>query len=206
VSTSSHGSKLSFEEALSHSSHAVAYTTGQKTLISIYLLIFFIVVGSWLLPEWTPNKDKLTKYTWPIMLTTGWTQYWSLFCPDVRDQNYHLDMIIEYSDGTLKCYELPRMEKLDLYTKFQREKMRKLFYDNLAWPNYAQFRPSVARHLARANSDPSNQPVRITFIKNMVMTPPPEPKKWVYRDQLPFHVHKEILSSYRVQPSDLQSN
>lgn len=140
------------------------------------------------------------------MTTAGWVQYWSLFCPDVREQNYHLDVLIEYADGTLKCYEFPRMEKLDYYTRFQREKLRKLFYDNIAWSNYAQFRPSVSRQLARANSDPTNPPVRITMIKNFVTTPPPVPGKWVYRDELPFHIVKEILFSYKVQPSDVQSN
>jgi hypothetical protein len=55
------------------------------------------------------------------MNLAGWTQYWSLFCPEVRDPNYHLNALVEFSDGTVKCYEFPRHEKMDLITKFRRE-------------------------------------------------------------------------------------
>ncbi|CAN5308939.1 hypothetical protein BH11CYA1_BH11CYA1_46980 [soil metagenome] len=196
--------KFSFREACNYSSSSGSLTSGHKALVSTFLLTFFIVVGSWLLPEWIPVKSMIVPYTGQVMLTTGWTQWWALFCPEVRDLNYHLAALIEYSDGTIKCYEFPRMEKMDLLTKFKREKLRKLFGDNISWPPYAQFRPSVSRYLARANNDPANPPERVTMFLNSTNTPPPDPEHWCYRDELPFHTRKQVLFSYEVNPNDLK--
>lgn len=204
TSTSTRTRNFSFREACNYSPSAALLTTGHKALVSSFLLTFFVVVGSWLLPDWTPEKYAITAYTGPVMFTTGWTQYWGLFCPEVRSSNYHLNALVEYSDGTIKCYEFPRMEKLDLITKFKREKLRKLFGDNIAWPNHAQFRPSISRYLARANDDPNNPPERVTMFWNKIDTPPPDPAHWCYRDELPPHTHKDILFSYKVNPSDLK--
>lgn len=203
-STSPSTRKFSFREACNYSPSAAALTPGHKALVSSFLLTFFVVVGSWLLPEWTPGKDRITAYTGPIMFLTGWTQYWSLFCPDVRNVNYHLSALVEFTDGTIKCYEFPRMEKMDLVTKFRKEKLRKLFGDNISWPNYAQFRPSISRYLARANNDPTNPPLRVTMFLNSADTPPPDEGQFCYRDELPPHTRKAILSSYKVNPDDLK--
>ena len=203
-STSPGTRKLSFRQACNYSSSSGRPTAAHKLLVSSFLLTFFFVVGSWLLPEWTPEKNSITIYTGPIMNLAGWTQYWSLFCPEVRDLNYHLNALVEFSDGTIKCYEFPRHEKMDLITKFRREKLRKLFGDNISWQNYEQFRPSVCRFLARANNDPTNPPERVTMFLNITNTPPPDKESFCYRDELPPHTRKIILSSYKVNPTDLQ--
>lgn len=93
---------------------------------------------------------------------------------------------------------------MDLLTRFGREKLRKLFGDNIPWPGYEQFRPSIARYLARANADPTNPPKRITFVFNSCTTPAPQPKTFCYRDQLPEHTNKGIFFIYDVQPQDLE--
>lgn len=203
-SISSSKRKFSFREACNYSSSAGSLTPAHKALVSTFLLTFFFVVGSWLLPEWTPSKSSITNYTGPVMFLTGWTQYWSLFCPEVRDINYDLSALVEFSDGTIKYYEFPRMQKLDLLTKFKREKLRKLFGDNISWPNYAQFRPSICRYLARANNDPNNPPERVTMLWNSINTPPPDKATFCYRDELPPHTNKAILFSYKVNPDDLK--
>jgi hypothetical protein len=161
-------------------------------------------VGSWLLPEWTPYKPNITKYTWPILASTGWLQYWSLFCPEVRTIIYHTNALIEFQDGTIKCYEFPRHQKMDLLTRFGREKLRKLFGDNIPWPGYEQFRPAIARYLARANNDPTNPPKRISMVFNVVNTPPAAQKTFCYRDQLPEHTNQSIYFVYNVSPQDLK--
>lgn len=203
-STSPRTRKFSFREACNYSPSAGSLTPSHKVLVSSFLLTFFVVVGTWLLPEWIPAKGTITSYTGPVMFTAGWTQWWTLFCPEVRNVNYHLCALIEFSDGTIKCYEFPRMEKLDLITKFRREKLRKLFGDNISWASFGQFRPSVARYLARANSDPGNPVVRVTMLLNSADTPPPDYKHWCYRDELPAHTRKAILFNYKVNPNDLK--
>ncbi len=176
---------------------------GERTVISLFLATFFVVVGAWLIPDKAaPDKWWVTQYTWPVMCSTGWVQCWSLFSPDVREVNVHCNALIRFQDGTVKIYEFPRAQKMDLLTKFKREKLRKLFIDNMAWPQGEAFWPSIARYLARANYDPSNPPDTVTLIVNSHAMPPPDPKHWSYRDQLPEHTEKNILITYKVKPQD----
>ncbi|MBP6594793.1 MAG: hypothetical protein KA794_10980 [Candidatus Obscuribacter sp.] len=181
-------------------------TNLERTVISCYLATFFIVVGTWLIPDkCAPNKWVVTQYTWPIMSSMGWTQCWTLFCPEPRDVNVNADALVHFQDGTVKIYEFPRTQKMDLLTKFRRERTRKLFVDNLCWPNISsQYLPSIARYIARANDDANNPPDMVTLLVNRHMTPLPDPKNWVYRDQLPEHTEKSVLFTYKVQPDDLK--
>lgn len=176
----------------------------ERTIISLYLATFFVVVLAWLLPDKVfPEKWKFTQYTWPIMASTGWVQCWSLFSPDVRDTNVHCNAFITFKDGTSKLYEFPRTQKMDLLTKFKREKMRKLFIDNFAWPSGRPFYPSIARFIARANYDKNNPPDTVTMFFQYHDTPPPDPKNWVYRDELPEHTKQGMLLTYKVTAQDL---
>lgn len=93
---------------------------------------------------------------------------------------------------------------MDLLTRFGREKLRKMFGDNIPWPGYEQFRPDIARYLARANNDPANPPKRISMIFNSITTPPPDAQHFCYRDQLPEHTKQGIYFVYDVKEQDLK--
>jgi hypothetical protein len=95
------------------------------------------------------------------------------------------------------------MEKLDLVGRFQKEKMRKLFVDHLAWLADEQFLPTVARYVARANLNPDNQPVLVSISKNWARMPPPDEQHWVAREQWPAHGFHDTLCTYKVKEKDL---
>ena len=76
----------------------------------------------------------------------------------------------------------------------------------MPWQGWSQFLPSIARFIAQANNDPANPPRMVTIFWHQVFTPPPDPKHWVYRDQLPYHTQQLIKFIYKVDPKDLQSN
>lgn len=181
----------------------------EKLGVSLFLLAFFVVVGAWLLDEdYISFKPMLTHYTkWP-MTSFGWTQYWGLFSPDVRQSNYHSTALIEFADGTNKLYEFPRtlIDQTDYSTHFGGEKRRKLFGDNFLWSGYAQFWPSIARYIARANNDPTNPPRVVTFTWHYADMPAPDPAQWKYRNQMPNHTQQIIKFCYKVTPEDLASN
>lgn len=178
----------------------------QKGVISAYLATFLIVVSAWVFPDQiAPDKWQLTRFTWPVMATMGWVQCWTLFCPTPRDINVHANALIQFKDGSTKIYEFPRTQKMDLFTKFQREKTRKLFVDNMCWPSTSMpLLPSISRFIAKANDDKTNPPDTITLMVNNHLTPPPDPAKWVFRDELPEHTYKSLLFTYKVQASDLK--
>ena len=198
-------SRLSYPDALNYTSAQRALGENEKTLATCFLLLFLFVVGSWLADDdWFPFKNQITTYTRPIMNTMGWTQYWGVFSPQLRDRNYHSTAVIDFADGTSKIYEFPRtkLDQNDLLSHFGGEKKRKFFNDNMPWPNYSQFLPSVARFIAKANDDPKNQPITVTLFWHLHPTPPPDPKHWIFRDQLPYHTQQYITFIYKIAPED----
>ncbi|MBS2006646.1 MAG: hypothetical protein JST01_06375 [Cyanobacteria bacterium SZAS TMP-1] len=184
-------------------------TGNEKTVISLFLIFFLGVVCVWLLDDdyLAAIKGPITEYSKPAMGSLGWVQYWGVFAPELRNQNYHTTAVIDFEDGTSKLYEFPNtnINQKDYFSHFGGEKKRKLFNDNISWPNYEQFRPSVARFLARANDDPANPPQTVTIYWHHAWTPPPDPKHWVYRDQLPQHTEQRINFLYSVDPNSLPS-
>lgn len=202
-------SKFSFREALNYKSAEKPMSENEQALVSLFLIFYFIVVGAWLMDEdyLAVVKNPIIEYTKPAMDSFGWSQYWGVFAPEVRNQNYHCTAVIDFADGTSKLYEFPNtnIDQKDYLKHFGGEKKRKLFNDNLAWENYEQFRPSVLRFLARANDDPNNPPQIITFQWHHAWTPPLDTKNWKYRDQLPQHTEQQVKTVYFVNPKDLSS-
>ena len=201
--------KFSYRQALGYASAERPLTDGEKTGVSLFIIFFLVVVGAWLLDEdYISFKYNITEYTKPAMATLGWVQHWSLFSPYVRDVNYHSTALIEFTDGTSKLYEFPRtnIDQKDLLSHFGGEKKRKLFGDNMPWPGYSQFFPSIARYIARSNYDAANPPKLVTVFWHQVNTPPPDPKHWVFRDQLPQHIYQSVNFVYKVEPTDFQAD
>jgi hypothetical protein len=147
-------------------------------------------------------KDTVYPYLRPFACLFGTFQAWNLFSPELRTTNGHATAIITFADGSTKFFEFPRMEKLDSVGKLKREKLRKLFLDNLSDSSYGAFRPAVARELAQANNDPNNPPQLVTLKFHWISTPPPE--NWLYRDHFPYHTTHDCQLVYRVQPEDLK--
>jgi hypothetical protein len=165
------------------------------------------------------GQYSVTNLTWPPMVAFGWTQYWGVFAPEPREMQYHTTATITFEDGSTKLYEFPRTQMMSQWEKFCREKQRKLFGDNIPWPEHEQFRPAVARYLALSNANPANQPTQVTMemYKSFVAQPDRSewsyrnlfsaaPKKqWTYRDRIPKHTEKSVpYFVYKVAKKDVQ--
>lgn len=200
---------LAFDRARVEPTRRYFYDMPDKIAANVFLIVSLITILAWLTPDWIIGKPLVTRFTWPIMASSGLIQHWSLFSPSVRNINYHCVANIEFSDGTVRCYEFPRTEKMWGLEKFRAEKKRKMFGDCMPWANYAQFLPNIARYLARANYDlasPAIKPVRVSILKYSAITPPPDTKNWTYRDELPFHTDGNTIFAYQVKPQDLQTD
>lgn len=198
------GRKLTVSEAINYAPVRESPIFLWKAAISVFIICFCVVVTSWLLPAEFPKKLEITTLTYPPMVAFGWIQYWGVFAPNPRNVLYHATATITFEDGTTKLYEFPRTQMMSQWEKFCREKQRKMFSDDIPWPDYEQFRPAVARYLALSNANPNNQPVQITMEMHQAWVPDPDPANWTYRNQLPEHT--ESLSPffvYRVAKKDL---
>jgi len=175
----------------------------RQALLIAMIVLYFYCISIWISID-GPFKNWVLTGLRPIMVAVGFIQAWNLFSPEVRNVNLHMNAVITFADGSTKNYEFPRMEKLDLLGRFQKEKMRKLFVDNLSWPGFEEFLPAVARFIARANLNPANQPVMVTISRNWTRMPPPDLKNWVPRDQWRLHGYHMVNLIYMVKEQDLQ--
>ncbi len=193
--------RISVAEADRQSTQAETFTRGHMVFLSAVLCFYYSIIAICISPDGY-FKTAIYPYMKPIADCFSLRQAWNLFSPEVRTTNGHQTAIITFADGSLKFYEFPRMEKLDFFGKLKREKLRKMFIDNLPTQGFEQFRPSVARALARANNDRQNPPVLVTLQYHWVNTPPPE--NWLYRDKFPEHVNHGVELIYKVRPEDLR--
>jgi hypothetical protein len=201
VDTTEH-QPLAVDEALNFAKERPPVVGFWKVLITSFIAIYFSSVIVWLFAE-LPFQTNLAPYAHWINIADGGVQHWSLFSPNVRHIIYHETAVVTFTDGSLKLYEFPRVEKMNQWDKFRHEKLRKLFGDCIPWPDYRVFLPSVSQFLAFCNTNKDNQPAIITMIFNSSENPQPDPNNWEYRDKLPFHTEKAISFVYNVRECDL---
>lgn len=187
---------MSLEEAASFSPDPKTLSMQQKIVIWALLSTYFICVLTWDSPP-GPIREMLIPAIAPIMEATSIGQGWSVFAPDVREANYHETALITFKDGLQKLYEFPRMQKLDLATRFRREKFRKMFFDCMPWPDNQQFLPDFAKFIVDANTWPGNSPATVALFHHSCKTPQPEQGPWINRSDLPEHTHLLTYYHYR---------
>ena len=181
----------------------VRFTAGHKGFISFLVLFYFGTIAVWNLPDCLLKRKIIDTLRIPVDCLAI-EQTWNMFAPAVRQTNYHLVALITFADGSSKLYEFPRMEMMEPVERYGKEKMRKLFIDNVPTTQFEGYLPDICASLARANYDGKNPPALITVTLKMADIPepneaaPPPP-----RFDMPARTKSEILIVYKVQKHDL---
>lgn len=206
--------KLSFQSARRFHRAIFVASTFDKCAINLGIICFLLL--ALILGILEMSFIDLATYRAMIGLGApiGMKQGWRMFGPDLRKTNWHTLVLIEMDDGTVKAREMPRMEKLDQWERFAKEKERSFLQDRMAIYKYRRFWPSLARYYARANSDIGADTLfktkrvkakRVTFVLMWSPMPDPHapPAQYTYRDRMPEHDNWQINFVYRVTPQDL---
>jgi hypothetical protein len=172
-----------------------------RLLISLFILFYFTSVTIGLLPD-SPLRSRVIDWSWMVDSLLGVEQNWQMFCPTVRDLNFHISAIITFADGTSTLWEFPRFDNTSFWFCFTRSRLRKQLNDNLIWDDFASFHPAIARYIARCYVDPKNQPVKVSLAYNWFKVPPIEEAP--DRLHLPQHIHRYTFFVYAVRPEDLR--
>jgi hypothetical protein len=133
----------------------------------------------------------------------GFTQSWSLFSPLIRTINYHVAATITFENDAILLWQLPRMDRLDLYQRFRLEKFRKWDVDSLPWPDYKSFWPDFARCAGRLYYSPSNPPKQLSLILQWTAIPPAS-DHLTDRYELPRHDKTNTVFTYFFKPEDFK--
>jgi hypothetical protein len=169
--------------------------------ISVFVTTYIFLIVLWLIRDSNPMVHRVVNVFAPVIRVLGLEQNWALFSPDLRKFNLHNLSIVTFRDGSFKLYEWPRMERSNLIEKAQNEKFRKMFNDCMPWQTYADFRPSVARYIARANANPGNPPVQVALAYFFGAIPGPE--VGVTQENLPEQSKFYCYYLYQVEAGDL---
>jgi len=173
--------------------------TASELAISIFAAFYMLLIGLWLMPPSFFRNTVLKPFV-PLILFSGLWQTYTVFSPP-RIVNLDLQAIIFFNDGSQKNWSYPRMERLGLFDRAQKERFRKYGYDHLNSDADGMIRPDFARYLARLNDAPGHRPVSVLLIRHWIAIPPPENG---LGKPLPEHSNQCQFFRYQIQPGDLQ--
>ncbi|MBC7996604.1 MAG: hypothetical protein IAF58_01595 [Leptolyngbya sp.] len=176
-------------------------TSGYRLAVYLFIITYFSIAVISLLPAFAYQIRLANGIAW-LSHPFNLVQNWKLFCPDVRSINFYSQAVIQFQDGTLKYYEYPRLNQMPMFESYRRQKLCKIFQDCMPWPDFALFWPDAARQIARANLDPLNQPVMISFSYNWAKVP--DAAHYAKQNELPEPRDNHTFFVYQVKPEDLK--
>lgn len=173
----------------------------RQIFLSMVTIVYIIVNGFWLTPK-SELRSRITDPFKDFWLFWGLHQSWALFSPTIKDINYHVIAIVTYENGYKRIWEPPRMDKLDLVTKFQKEKFRKWTIDSLPWPEHKKFWPDIARYIGRELYTKENPPKELSLCLLWSKIPHPVDNKPL--KPLPDHTRFNTVFTYKYVSEDFQ--
>src|SRR6516164_7758405 len=125
-----------------------------QPLIACLVALYFFYAVVWLCPA-CEFKRRLLAPVNHLFFYWRLDRSWALFSPTIRTINYHTGVTVTFEDGTKVIWELPRMDRLNMWERLRWDKWRKLDVDSLPWDIfYKDFWPDFARYVGRKYYNP----------------------------------------------------
>jgi hypothetical protein len=185
-----------------NSDQSKRFSFGSTQSWGVFVVVcYFILVILWCNGQ-SPLVEPILPALKQVMNATALRQNWALFGPKTGFTDMHHLAKIRFADGTVKLYEWPRVDNVDLLKKGDYEPYSKLFTDNLPNGSNRNLRVSVARFVARANINPANQPRLVTLIDMVGKIP--DAFLFYEKPVMPPHTEIRSIYVYQVQKKDLE--
>ena len=147
-----------------------------------------------------PVRDYVTQ--------AGLWHSWDMFSPNPLSVNFNVEAHIDFGDGSKKVWTFPRMERLGMWERFQKERFRK-WRERVRQDSYRNVWDDTCRFIARLHDSPTNRPVRVSLVRQWAAIPPPKIERGKsLLDYQPIPNDYELtlnfqFKQYIVQPEDL---
>ena len=172
-------------------------TQSNTNIVTVFVSIYVITTGLWLLPH-SDGRDALLTPIMPVIEYLGLWQSYRIFAPP-ETSNFHLSALIWFKDGSTINWSYPQMARLGLLERMKRERFRK-FVDHVNDDSSAIFRPDFARYVAHINNKGGHEPAIVVLERHWADIPPP-PKG--FEGPLPAQSNHRAFFSYQLQKGDL---
>lgn len=179
----------------------------KEVILSTVTITWVLITAFWLVPDKDDVGILRKRIVGPVQmfwLFWGLEQSWALFSPTIRDMNYHTVGVVTLKDGSKLIWEPPRMDKLDIWERFQKEKYRKWGVDSLPWKPFKEFWPYMARYVGRQVQNQENPPVQFSLLLYWTKIPPPTETEFVSKSKLPAHTNCSNVFTYVYRKEDLR--
>ncbi len=121
----------------------------REIVLSLVICTYWFYAFTWVSPDST-LKERILERVRVWWNFWGFYQNWNLYSPVIRDINFHTIITMTFADGTVMVYQMPRMDKYNLYDRYRMEKFRKWGNDVMPWKDkYKEFWPDFARYFGR---------------------------------------------------------
>jgi hypothetical protein len=150
-------------------------STGVKRiLINLFIVLHLLVMILWGLPG-SGFRTSMVRWFEPYVIKSGLWHGWDMFSPNPLSLNFNLEAEIVRKDGTTNYWFFPRMEKLGLFERYQKERHRK-WRERVRQDAFSMIWDDTCRWIAREHWNPTNPPIRISLTRHWSAIPPPVPK------------------------------
>jgi hypothetical protein len=175
--------------------------TRRHALISGFILFHCVAIACYALPIDSLLVGDIKDLLRPYLSSVGLIQNWAMFAPEPLSLNVYVEAQITYRSGRTVEWMFPRPQDFGYAERYLKERQRKFVSDALRLDVYAALWPGAARYVARLNNtDPTNPPVAVKFIRHwskILLPEPGQPHK-----QEPEHSY--AFFTYAVTPEDLR--
>lgn len=177
---------------------------GKRAALNLFIALHVFIIVGWGLPS-SRFRDALVGWVQPYVIFTGIWHSWDMFSPDPLIVNFNLYAEVVLADGQTNHWEFPRMEKLSLVERFQKERHRK-WRERIRQDAYNMAWRDTARYIARESLQDGAPPKRVVLVREWdTITAPLDvsgqistPKSSIpLRDYQPMPPNYPVTQSYR---------
>jgi hypothetical protein len=180
-----------------------------RAFINAFIILHLYIIIFWGMPG-SNFRNTMARIVEPYVVKLGLWHSWDMFSPNPLAVNFNLEARITFADGSTRLWEFPRMEKLGLWERYQKERFRK-WRERVRQDAYRVVWNDTARYIARLHHNPTNPPIKVVLTRHWAPIPPPEPVafgKSKLRDYQPIPKEYEMKFNYSfafhdVKPEDL---
>lgn len=135
--------------------------------LGIAAAVYMLGALCWSMPEGFPLKPAVESLYRPFFQWAGLWQGWDMFAPNPRDEDVFVSTEIYFADGTKKTSVITRMTEFSYLERYQKERWRKFFNDNLRLDtNKAMWNPAAAWFARKASVEAGLAVTRVELVRH----------------------------------------
>jgi hypothetical protein len=171
-----------------------------RTVFSVCIIAYAFALLVQMGPE-SPPRNRLIKLVSPVLDYPALWQNFAVFSPEPRESNIYISAVVTFADGSSQYFAYPRLDRLSLWDRMQKERYRKYALDNVYKDDDRGLWPDMARYVARLFYHAGRKPIAVSLQRNFSDIPAPE--KGIGKP-LPVGYDSATFFVYYVKPEDLQ--